>query len=216
MTTEDKEKYDVSGKNTPRVFVRSGIARFKDRLREAMGKESGNSLAKRCGMSEAVIRAYLSGKTYPSLDRLAILAEKCDVSIEWLANGGDTISNDIPLQPNECPQDESQTVTEAQQQAWLEFLNRMTPNEREAIIDKVYRQGIGVLLASTQSAGKPVSSQFSWPDDLPERLGISHDAIAMGMLYDSLPNKDRQKILADIGMQQLLASGHEPSDKQAG
>lgn len=216
MTGEHKEKHDVSEENTSRVFVRNGIARFKDRLREAMGTESGNSLAKRCGMSEAVIRAYLSGKTYPSLDRLAILAEKCEVSIEWLANGGDTNSNGIPSPLNEYPQDKSQAVTEAQQQAWLEFLSRMTPNEREAIIDKVYRQGIGVLLASIQSASQPVPSQFPLPDDLPERLGISHDAMAMGILYDSLPNKDRQKILADIGIQRLLVSGHEPSDKQAG
>ncbi|HIE3655296.1 TPA: helix-turn-helix domain-containing protein [Yersinia enterocolitica] len=216
MTGEHKEKHDVSEENTSRVFVRNGIARFKDRLREAMGAESGNSLAKRCGMSEAVIRAYLSGKTYPSLDRLAILAEKCEVSIEWLANGGDTNSNGIPSPLNEYPQDKSQAVTEAQQQAWLEFLSRMTPNEREAIIDKVYRQGIGVLLASIQSASQPVPSQFPLPDDLPERLGISHDAMAMGILYDSLPNKDRQKILADIGIQRLLVSGHEPSDKQAG
>ncbi|MFV8801447.1 helix-turn-helix domain-containing protein [Yersinia sp. LJYL362] len=216
MTGEEKEKHDVSEKNTSRVFIRNGIARFKDRLREAMGKESGNSLAKRCGMSEAVIRAYLSGKTYPSLDRLAILAEKCEVSIEWLANGGDTASNGISSQLNECPQDESQSVTETQQQAWLEFLSRMTPNEREAIIDKVYRQGIGVLLTSIQSASKPTPSQFPWPDDLPERLGISHHAIAMGMLYDSLPAQDRQKILVDIEKQQLLASGHKPSDKQAG
>ncbi|WP_145475709.1 helix-turn-helix domain-containing protein [Yersinia similis] len=216
MTGEKKEKHDISEENTPRVFVRNGIAQFKDRLREAMGKESGNSLAKRCGMSEAVIRAYLSGKTYPSLDRLAILAEKCEVSIEWLANGGDAVSNDMPSSLHECPQDESQLVTEAQRQAWLEFLSRMTPNERKAIIDKVYRQGIGVLLASIQSASEPAQFQLPLPDDLPERLGISHDAMAMGMLYDSLPNKDRQKILADIAMQQLLASGHEASDKQAG
>lgn len=215
MTREDKEKYDIPDKNTPRVFIRNGIARFKDRLREAMGKESGNSLAKRCGMSEAVIRAYLSGKTYPSLDRLAILAEKCEVSIEWLANGGDTTSNDMPAQLNECPQSESQLVTEAQQQAWLEFLSRMTPSEREAIIDKVYRQGISVLLAAVQPSTQTAQSKLPLPDDLPERLGISHDAMAMGMLYDSLPNKDRQKILADIAMQQLLASGHEAGDKQA-
>ncbi|HGH9528568.1 TPA: helix-turn-helix domain-containing protein [Yersinia enterocolitica] len=181
-----------------------------------MGKESGNSLAKRCGMSEAVIRAYLSGKTYPSLDRLAILAEKCEVSIEWLANGGDAIRNDTPLQLDECQQDESRSLPEAQQRTWLEFLCRMTPNEREAIIDKVYRQGIGVLLTSIQSADKPALSQFPWPDDLPEKLGISHHAIAMGMLYDSLPAQDRQKILVDIEKQQLLASGHKPSDKQAG
>ncbi|WP_392434907.1 helix-turn-helix domain-containing protein [Yersinia sp. HM-2024] len=216
MTGEHKEKHDTSEKNMPRVFTRNGIAHFKDRLREAMGKESGNSLAKRCGMSEAVIRAYLSGKTYPSLDRLATLAEKCEVSIEWLANGGDTTDNSMPSQLNECPLDESQTVTEAQQQAWLAFLSRMTPNEREAIIDKVYRQGIGVLLASIQSTGKPVSSQFPWPDDLPEKTGISHNAMVMALRYDSMTDQERLELLADIERAHSSASGHKPSDKQAG
>ena len=38
-------------------------------------------------MSEAVIRDYLCGKTYPSLNRLATIAQKCDVPIEWLVTG---------------------------------------------------------------------------------------------------------------------------------
>lgn len=38
-------------------------------------------------MSERVIRDYLAGRTYPSLDRLADIAKASGRSIEWLATG---------------------------------------------------------------------------------------------------------------------------------
>ncbi|HCS3364943.1 TPA: helix-turn-helix transcriptional regulator, partial [Shigella flexneri] len=50
------------------------IMRFKERLEEAMNGESSRAFAAKCGLSDGVIRNYLSGKTYPSLDRLAQIA----------------------------------------------------------------------------------------------------------------------------------------------
>ncbi|WP_392559543.1 LexA family transcriptional regulator [Orbus mooreae] len=70
-----------------KLLENTGISEFKNRLSLAQEGMSGNSFAKKVGMSEAVIRDYLSGKTYPSLNRLAIIAEKCDLPIEWLATG---------------------------------------------------------------------------------------------------------------------------------
>lgn len=60
---------------------------FKDRLSDVMQGASIPSFAKKCGMSETVIRDYLSGKTYPSLNRLATIAENSGVSYDWLATG---------------------------------------------------------------------------------------------------------------------------------
>ncbi|GAA5108896.1 XRE family transcriptional regulator [Orbus sasakiae] len=70
-----------------KLLTDTGIIEFKDRLALAQEGMSGNAFAKKVGMSEAVIRDYLSGKTYPSLNRLALIAKKCDVPIEWLATG---------------------------------------------------------------------------------------------------------------------------------
>lgn len=188
MTGSTKEKHTTPDKNTPRVFTPNGIARFKDRLREAIGDESGNSFAKRCGMSEAVIRAYLSGKTYPSLDRLATLAEKCEVSIEWLANGGDTTNNSSFSKVDDCSRNDSLPVSESQQQAWLAFLDRMTPQEREAIIDGVFRQGIGALLAVVRA--EPAARRMPWEDGADEADIRSY--------LNALPEARRQEILAQI------------------
>ncbi|WP_392564610.1 XRE family transcriptional regulator [Orbus wheelerorum] len=63
------------------------IQTFKDRLLESIQGESIPSFAKKCGMSETVIRDYLSGKTYPSLSRLWMIAKNCDTSYNWLATG---------------------------------------------------------------------------------------------------------------------------------
>lgn len=70
-----------------RTLIETGVIDFKNRLTLVLEGLSGNAFAKKVGMSEAVIRDYLSGKTYPSLNRLAIIAQKCDIPIEWLATG---------------------------------------------------------------------------------------------------------------------------------
>ncbi|URR14770.1 helix-turn-helix domain-containing protein [Citrobacter portucalensis] len=69
--------------NAERIFICDGIMRFKDRLEEAMGNDSSRVFAAKCGLSDGVIRNYLSGKTYPSLDRLAQIASASGRSVEW-------------------------------------------------------------------------------------------------------------------------------------
>ncbi|OCG22955.1 MULTISPECIES: LexA family transcriptional regulator [unclassified Gilliamella] len=74
-------------KEKTRILTDTGVINFRNRLNLVLEGISGNAFAKKVGMSEAVIRDYLSGKTYPALNRLAIIAQKCDVPIEWLATG---------------------------------------------------------------------------------------------------------------------------------
>ncbi|OCG27024.1 hypothetical protein A9G11_00445 [Gilliamella sp. wkB108] len=84
--TENKIK-TLDEQEKTRILISTGVIDFKNRLTLVLEGMSGNAFAKKVGMSEAVIRDYLSGKTYPSLNRLAIIALKCDVPIEWLATG---------------------------------------------------------------------------------------------------------------------------------
>ncbi|CAM3278654.1 helix-turn-helix transcriptional regulator [Xenorhabdus nematophila] len=183
----DKEKYASNDKNIHRVFIRNEITQFKDRLRQAMGSESGNSLAKRCGISEAAIRTYLSGKTYPSLDKLALLAEKCEVSIEWLANGSD-VDSAPELRKN------PEHVTETQEKVWLEFLHRMTPDERDAIIMRVVRLGLGVILQPSSTDNNQEQSS----EEALEKLDVSGHALLVARMYDSLTDEQRQRFLESI------------------
>jgi phage repressor protein C with HTH and peptisase S24 domain len=52
-----------------------------------MGTIGARAFARSCGLSEGAIRSYLSGDTYPTLDRLEQIAAAVGVSAVWLGFG---------------------------------------------------------------------------------------------------------------------------------
>lgn len=87
MSDSYNEKTDHQPNNPERFFDDGGINRFGERLKTAIGAVSYRSFAAKCQMSDKVIRNYVAGETYPSLDRIAVLAEAAGVSAMWLAFG---------------------------------------------------------------------------------------------------------------------------------
>ncbi|RYU47887.1 LexA family transcriptional regulator [Aliivibrio finisterrensis] len=83
--------YDNNPTNTNNnekgIILANQIIPFKDRLKEAIGDTSLRSFAKDCDLSPSTVSNYLSGTTYPTLDRLAIMAEVSNASYSWLATG---------------------------------------------------------------------------------------------------------------------------------
>ncbi len=59
---------------------------FPRRLKQAIGSRSIHAFAKSCGMSDSLIRKYLSG-SLPGLDKALIMAIESGVSLEWLTGG---------------------------------------------------------------------------------------------------------------------------------
>lgn len=68
-----------------------GLRQFPERLRLSLAGRSIRGFAKDCGLSEGVLRSYLRGDTYPSLDRLEAIALAADVNDGWLATGVGTM-----------------------------------------------------------------------------------------------------------------------------
>lgn len=85
MTYEATDKTDAEGAEHP--FPQNGIGCFKDRLKTALGSRSLRSFSRECGLSEATLRSYLAGDTYPTLDRLEQIARAAGTSAIWLAYG---------------------------------------------------------------------------------------------------------------------------------
>ncbi|ELL6061418.1 helix-turn-helix transcriptional regulator [Shigella sonnei] len=83
------EKNGKEQTSLERTIEENSIVRFKDRLKEAMGSISNHAFARKCGLSEASIRKYIRGESYPTIDNAAKLAAACDVSLGWLLTGGD-------------------------------------------------------------------------------------------------------------------------------
>jgi hypothetical protein len=65
----------------------SGVkSTFASRLRLVIGDASVLSYAKKCGLSDGLVRKYLIS-SLPSVDKLVILAVNGGVEIKWLATG---------------------------------------------------------------------------------------------------------------------------------
>ncbi|OCQ50985.1 Bacteriophage CI repressor helix-turn-helix domain protein [Photorhabdus australis subsp. thailandensis] len=214
MVGSYKEKTDDKENKLNRIIPDERIIRFGERLREAMKGESNNSFAKRCGMSERVIRNYLDGSTYPSIDRLAVLAKASNTSLEWLATGQDASTKNANSVLY-TKRDEQSSPSPKQQQAWFEILERMTPGERESVIDRVFRHGINALLTPPQSDIQQ-ESQFPWPEDLPAKLGVSNNSLAFAQLYASLTDEQRQRFLESINDKEHIPANHNKMSSKAG
>ena len=79
-----EEKSQVDEKNPQGIFEDSRIILFRERLREVNGDESVHSFSRRCGLSEATLRGYLRGVSYPTIDRLNKIAITTNTSMAWL------------------------------------------------------------------------------------------------------------------------------------
>ncbi|WP_373225886.1 helix-turn-helix domain-containing protein [Enterobacter cloacae complex sp. ESBL7] len=131
------------------VLAEPGIIHFGMRLKAAMDKGgilSNVALAERAGMSEAVVRSYIKGKTFPTLDRLYILAEACNCSVEWLAIG-DASSADDSFKYTTRVKEKVSDATFEENVEFLLLLKRLTHAERETLFDIIFRNGVGAVLS---------------------------------------------------------------------
>ncbi|QLG90901.1 c repressor [Pseudomonas yamanorum] len=87
MTYRESDKTDAP--ETQHPIPVGAIGCFRDRLKEAMGARAARGFARDSSLSEGAIRSYLSGETYPTLDRLEQIAQAAGVSAMWLAFGED-------------------------------------------------------------------------------------------------------------------------------
>lgn len=81
------EKTHNEEKNPQGIIPSQQIIPFPERLKEIIGSDSARALALKCNLDPKTIRNYLAGKQYPTLDRLALIAEASGRTINWLATG---------------------------------------------------------------------------------------------------------------------------------
>lgn len=86
MTYAESDETDAGMTQHP--IPLGGIGCFGERLKEVMGNTGARAFARACGLSEGAIRSYLSGETFPTLDRLAQIAHATKADPMWLAFGG--------------------------------------------------------------------------------------------------------------------------------
>lgn len=80
---EESERLPSSDCTVPILRKKSEL---KDRIREIVAGEAVAAFARRCGITESLVRKYLGG-SQPSAENLVLLASAGGVSVEWLATG---------------------------------------------------------------------------------------------------------------------------------
>lgn len=73
--------------STKRPILENESGALAVRIKEVVGEESVSSFSRRCGISEAVIRSYISNGRSPSIDKAVAIAEAGGVTVDWLATG---------------------------------------------------------------------------------------------------------------------------------
>lgn len=191
------EEHIKSDENTDHIINEGGIARFGERLSTLISGEPYKSFAKKCDMSDKAIRDYVGGKTYPSLDRIAHIAKVTGCSFEWLATGYDLteVTSTAAGVDNVPPSDK-------QQKAWIEILERMTPTERDLVLNNVFRQGINALLNQPKTVGGEEVS-----------LNLSADEILVGRVYASLTPEERKSFLVSLIDEEQKEANRRLGDK---
>lgn len=81
----DKDTHEPSAPKVLRIIEE--IGRFPDRLKQAITGKSVRAFARESGLSETVLRQYLTGQSEPTRPALIAIARTASVSVEWLATG---------------------------------------------------------------------------------------------------------------------------------
>jgi len=95
-----KEKSELKQNGSFGIIPTEQIIPFKERLKEAIGSDSVRTFAKKCSLSPATLLNYLNGDSYPTLDRLAVIAEAAEAEINWLATGYKSKRKPIEISQN--------------------------------------------------------------------------------------------------------------------
>lgn len=130
---------EILSESTSSIFIRGELAHFKERLKEAMNGESNRVFGARCQLSEAVIRNYLSGKSYPSLERLALIAQATNKPVAWFLTDGSTVAANLYTQ--------TARIDEASlKEKMLSILNLMNAEELSTAINVFKVKGLAGLM----------------------------------------------------------------------
>lgn len=134
------EKSEKTNETQKRIIQNDGIIRFKERLEKSMGRMTNVELARLCGISETAVRTYLKGKSLPTIDKAAAIAEACNVDLTWLITGAEPVipSSEI-VKINESNNNKSMNEIQS-------MLNDLSKGEIEIIKNFLIREGINGLL----------------------------------------------------------------------
>jgi len=124
-----------------------------DRLRLLIGNRSTRAAAEEWQLPYSTLNNYISRGTDPSFNVAIKIAERENVSLEWLAYGGD---NRKPRELNEAEAKwhvASRPVDDPLQFAWSMVYSSLDDSEREALLRVIHKEGVQGIMSHAEIFG---------------------------------------------------------------
>ncbi|EDN8394557.1 helix-turn-helix transcriptional regulator [Salmonella enterica subsp. enterica] len=193
------EKNADTEKCTERTFNVTTIERFSERLKEAMRGMSNHEIARRSGLSEAAIRKYVKGESYPTIDNAAKVADACGVSLSWLLTEQESSRLSINDDTNHSSRTSNKTHTKKTDQATVDgislLLSGVASSDAQSLFQALCNVGIKGILNKLREANEVTASR-------PEREYTREEQEAM---LRALPISEKAKNTASL----VLALGDD-------
>lgn len=158
------EKVAVQKNEAERFFLEERKNRFIERLKDAIGNTPNTVFAKACGVSEATIRKYLKGASYPDLDVLTAISYVSGRSISWLTGEADEDGTVLDCLPEEASATEPLSIALPPHMDDFIMVNDLSTVEAAA--------GAGSYVAEEESSGR-MAFRREWV----EREGLNARAL---------------------------------------
>lgn len=111
---------------------------MKDRIRALMNGDSTSAFARKCGISESLLRKYLLG-AMPSSDRSAAIAEACGVTADWLITGREPkLRADVIKATGGLDKQRLQDAIAAVEEGLRAAQKRLSPDKHAELISLIY------------------------------------------------------------------------------
>lgn len=167
------EKNGSASLKSERTFSFDGIVRFSERLRIAMNGISNHELARRSGLSEASIRKYVKGDSYPTIDNAAKVADACGVSLTWLLTGQECAKDgelehlsNAPANNTTHKQEQPHIANNDARSGLQIILANLPPEDTQALFLTLCKIGIDGVLERLQ----PSDDRYSPPESNTESV----------------------------------------------
>lgn len=142
MEGEETISYRTAGQET-----------LADRLRLLIGSRSTRAAAEEWQLPYSTLNNYISRGTDPSFNVAIKIAERENVSLEWLAYGG-TERNSRDLKETEAKWHTTpKPVDDPLQFAWSMVYSSLDDTEREALLRVIHKEGVQGIMSHAEVFG---------------------------------------------------------------
>ena len=149
MEGEETISYRTAGQET-----------LADRLRLLIGNRSTRAAAEEWQLPYSTLNNYISRGTDPAFNVAIKIAERENVSLEWLAYGG-TDRNPLELKESEAKWHATpKPADDPLQFAWSMVYSSLDDSEREALLRVIHKEGVQGIMSHADIFG-PLTRQIA-------------------------------------------------------